>query len=242
MWCPTFRIYRNDSLPSFKCSSGHGCFPSEVAIFSTNPFWLLLLHHGHPHPAPSQETVQNRKRKQSRNSTRTHCEWLLNVDTFHSLCDPPPVDFPSSRTHKHCTSDVGCPAWLVEIYWYQSWRAKEPPLQQCATHKRHLQARKIKSSKVPVYLNQTFEIPPFVLTAFNRRKQLAAKHIFWDCSSWNSIRQRYPLLLKLSSLCGTFWPNNYLHCGRMLDFFSWIPFTWLPGPSIWLTNLCSTHP
>lgn len=191
MWCPTFRIYRNDSLPSFKCSSGHGCFPSEVAIFSTNPFWLLLLHHGHPHPAPSQETVQNGKRKQCTNSTRTHCEWLVNVDTFPSLSATLSLSATFSKfkntkktqtlyvSVRRTSDDVGCPAWLVEIYWYQSW-AKEPPLQQSLPPTRDtfsdLQARKIKSSKVPVYyvyLNQTFEIPPFVLTVFNRTKQLS---------------------------------------------------------------------
>lgn len=191
MWCPTFRIYRNDSLPSFKCSSGHGCFPSEVAIFSTNPFWLLLLHHGHPHPAPSQETVQNGKRKQCRNSTRTHCEWLVNVDTFPSLSATLSLSATFSKfkntkktqtlyvSVRRTSDDVGCPAWLVEIYWYQSW-AKEPPLQQSLPPTRDtfsdLQARKIKSSKVPahyVYLYQTFEIPPFALSVFNRTKQLS---------------------------------------------------------------------
>ena len=40
-----------------------------------------------------------------------------------------------------------------------------------------------------------------------------AKHIFWDCQRWHSIRTKYPQLLKLFHLVGSQWPNCLLHCG-----------------------------
>ncbi len=40
-----------------------------------------------------------------------------------------------------------------------------------------------------------------------------AKHIFWDCQRWHSIRSQYPKLLKLFHLVGSQWPNCFLHCG-----------------------------
>lgn len=49
----------------------------------------------------------------------------------------------------------------------------------------------------------------------------AARHLFWDCRAWQPIRNKYPVLLKFFSLCGTFWPNNLLHCGWILDLFSY---------------------
>ena len=40
-----------------------------------------------------------------------------------------------------------------------------------------------------------------------------AKHIFWHCTRWTSIRERFPLLLRLYSLVGSQWPQCFLHCG-----------------------------
>ena len=44
-----------------------------------------------------------------------------------------------------------------------------------------------------------------------------AKHIFWDCPSWSSIRDGYETLMRFYSLCGSVWPNNLLHCGWILN-------------------------
>ena len=40
-----------------------------------------------------------------------------------------------------------------------------------------------------------------------------SKHIFWDCSRWNHVRQQYPKLVRLYSIFGSQWPNCFLHCG-----------------------------
>lgn len=40
-----------------------------------------------------------------------------------------------------------------------------------------------------------------------------AEHIFWHCTRWNSIRDNYPILLRLFSITGTQWPPCFLHCG-----------------------------
>ena len=40
-----------------------------------------------------------------------------------------------------------------------------------------------------------------------------AEHIFWHCTRWNSIRDNYPILLRLFSITGTQWPSCFLHCG-----------------------------
>ena len=40
-----------------------------------------------------------------------------------------------------------------------------------------------------------------------------AKHIFWDCSYWTHIRQKYPKLMRLYSIFGSQWPECFLHCG-----------------------------
>ena len=46
-----------------------------------------------------------------------------------------------------------------------------------------------------------------------------AKHLFWDCRAWQPTHNKYPVLMIFLSLCGTFWPNNLLHCGWILDQF-----------------------
>ena len=40
-----------------------------------------------------------------------------------------------------------------------------------------------------------------------------ARHIFWDCDTWQSTRSKFPKLLRLFHLPGSQWPNCFLHCG-----------------------------
>ena len=40
-----------------------------------------------------------------------------------------------------------------------------------------------------------------------------AQHIFWDCTRWQTIRSKFPILLRLFHLVGSQWPNCFLHCG-----------------------------
>ena len=40
-----------------------------------------------------------------------------------------------------------------------------------------------------------------------------AQHIFWDCTRWQSVRSKFPILLRLYHLFGSQWPNCFLHCG-----------------------------
>lgn len=47
-----------------------------------------------------------------------------------------------------------------------------------------------------------------------------AKHMFWECTSWRFIRDRYVILMKFYGLCGSFWPDHLLHCGWILKDFS----------------------
>ena len=49
-----------------------------------------------------------------------------------------------------------------------------------------------------------------------------AEHIFWYCSRWKHVRDKYPTLLRLFSFMGTQWPNCFLHCG-------WIEQTLIMG-------------
>ena len=37
-----------------------------------------------------------------------------------------------------------------------------------------------------------------------------AQHIFWDCTRWQMIRSKFPILLRL---VGSRWPKCFLHCG-----------------------------
>ncbi len=41
-----------------------------------------------------------------------------------------------------------------------------------------------------------------------------AQHSFWDCTRWQTIRSKFPILLRLFHLVGSqWWPNCFLHCG-----------------------------
>ena len=40
-----------------------------------------------------------------------------------------------------------------------------------------------------------------------------ARHIFWECSRWSFIRNKYPKLIRFFHLVGSQWPNCFLHCG-----------------------------
>ena len=67
-------------------------------------------------------------------------------------------------------------------------------------------------------LHKSHLLPRPVCTHCNQDYE-TAKHPFWECRAWQSIRSNHPVLMKLFSLCGTFWPNNLLHCGWILDHF-----------------------
>lgn len=47
-----------------------------------------------------------------------------------------------------------------------------------------------------------------------------AEHIFWYCTRWTHVRTQYPILMRLFSLIGTQWPDCFLHCGWIEQFFS----------------------
>ena len=40
-----------------------------------------------------------------------------------------------------------------------------------------------------------------------------AQHIFWDCTRWQTIRSKFPILLRLFHLVGSQWPKCFLNCG-----------------------------
>ena len=55
-----------------------------------------------------------------------------------------------------------------------------------------------------------------------------AQHIFWDCKSWQFIRDHYATLMRFYSLCGLFGPITFYIVGGFLEAFR-------------MYSLCSLH-
>ena len=64
-------------------------------------------------------------------------------------------------------------------------------------HASRLYKSKLLSSPIGPYCNDCEE---------------TAEHIFWHCTRWTFIREKYPLLLRLFSIVGSQWPQCFLHC------------------------------
>ena len=96
--------------------------------------------------------------------------------------------------------------------WFDraSWKKKEKILRYVITgsldHSHRLYKSNLISSPICPHCNTNDE---------------TAEHIFWYCSRWKHVRDKYPTLLRLFSFMGTQWPNCFSHRGWIEQDFNY---------------------